>query len=186
MDCIVRGVAKSWTQLSDFHFHLIEVLLVEILLKMFALRFFETMLDFLQIFKKLIFNYSSLNSVFMYHWACQKFIEIKLEIKGIAFLGLSFCWEDFLSFLEGKESACLAGDPGSVPELGRSPGESNGCPLQYSFWRIPWREEPGGYSPWGRKESDLTERISLLLRDHETEPEKTAFWRLFSVLSRTL
>ena len=67
MDCIVLGVAKSWTQLSDFHFHLIEVLLVEILLKMFALRFFETMLDFLQIFKKLIFNYSSLNSVFMYH-----------------------------------------------------------------------------------------------------------------------
>ena len=66
MDCVVRGVAKSWTQLSDFHFHLIEVLLVEILLKMFALRFFETMLDFLQILKKLIFNYSSLNSVFMY------------------------------------------------------------------------------------------------------------------------
>ena len=66
MDCVVHGVAKSWTQLSDFHFHLIEVLLVEILLKMFALRFFETMLDFLQILKKLIFNYSSLNSVFMY------------------------------------------------------------------------------------------------------------------------
>ena len=24
-------------------------------------------------------------------------------------------------------------------------------------WKIPWREEPGGYSPWGRKESDMTE-----------------------------
>ena len=24
-------------------------------------------------------------------------------------------------------------------------------------WRIPWTEEPGGYSPWGRKESDTTE-----------------------------
>ena len=23
-------------------------------------------------------------------------------------------------------------------------------------WRIPWTEEPGGYSPWGRKESDMT------------------------------
>ena len=32
----------------------------------------------------------------------------------------------------GKESACNAGDPSSVPELGRSPGEINSYPLQYS------------------------------------------------------
>ena len=32
----------------------------------------------------------------------------------------------------GKESACNAGDPGSVPGLGRSPGEGIGFPLQYS------------------------------------------------------
>ena len=32
----------------------------------------------------------------------------------------------------GKESACSAGDPGSIPGLGRSPGEGNGKPLQYS------------------------------------------------------
>ena len=32
----------------------------------------------------------------------------------------------------GKESACNAGDPSSVPELGRSPGEVNSYPLQYS------------------------------------------------------
>ena len=31
----------------------------------------------------------------------------------------------------GKESACNAGDLGSIPELGRSPGEGNGYPLQY-------------------------------------------------------
>ena len=31
-----------------------------------------------------------------------------------------------------KESACSAGDPGSIPGLGRSPGEGNGDPLQYS------------------------------------------------------
>ena len=31
-----------------------------------------------------------------------------------------------------KESACNAGDPGSIPGLGRSPGEETGCPLQYS------------------------------------------------------
>ena len=32
----------------------------------------------------------------------------------------------------GKEPACKAGDPGSFPGLGRSPGEGNGNPLQYS------------------------------------------------------
>ena len=32
---------------------------------------------------------------------------------------------------DGKESACSAGDLGSLPGLGRSPGEGNGCPLQY-------------------------------------------------------
>ena len=32
----------------------------------------------------------------------------------------------------GKESACIAGDPGSIPRLGRSPGEGYGNPLQYS------------------------------------------------------
>ena len=33
---------------------------------------------------------------------------------------------------DGKESACNAGDPDSIPELGRSPGEGKGYPLQYS------------------------------------------------------
>ena len=34
---------------------------------------------------------------------------------------------------DGKESACNAGDPGSIPGLGRSPGEGNGYPLEYSY-----------------------------------------------------
>ena len=38
----------------------------------------------------------------------------------------------------GKESACNVGDLGSIPGLGRSPGEGKGYPLQYSAWRIPW------------------------------------------------
>ena len=36
-----------------------------------------------------------------------------------------------------KESACNAGDPHSVPGLGRSPGEANGYPLQYSCLENP-------------------------------------------------
>ena len=41
----------------------------------------------------------------------------------------------FLGFpggLDGKASACSAGDLGSIPELGRSPGKGKGYPLQYS------------------------------------------------------
>ena len=34
---------------------------------------------------------------------------------------------------DGKDSACNAGDLGSIPGSGRSPGEENGNPLQYSF-----------------------------------------------------
>ena len=37
----------------------------------------------------------------------------------------------------GKESACNAGDPGSIPRSGRSPGEGNGNLLQYSFLGNP-------------------------------------------------
>ena len=38
---------------------------------------------------------------------------------------------------DGKESACKAGDPGLIPALGRSPGERNGNPLQYSCLENP-------------------------------------------------
>ena len=32
-------------------------------------------------------------------------------------------------------------------------------------WRIPWTEEPGGYSPWGHQESDMTKCLKLSLLD---------------------
>ena len=38
---------------------------------------------------------------------------------------------------DGKESACSAGDPSLIPGLGRSPGEGNGNPLQYSCLENP-------------------------------------------------
>ena len=51
----------------------------------------------------------------------------------------------------GKESACNAGDLGSIPGLGKSPGEGNSYPLQYSGL------ENSIDSPWGHKESDTSE-----------------------------
>ena len=45
--------------------------------------------------------------------------------------GLSYLWSS-PGGSDGKESACNAGDPCSIPVSGRSPGEGNGNPLQYS------------------------------------------------------
>ena len=48
-----------------------------------------------------------------------------------------------LFFMPDKESACNAGDLGSIPGLGRSPGGGIGNPLQYSWpGESPWTEEP--------------------------------------------
>ena len=43
----------------------------------------------------------------------------------------------FLGSSDGKESACNAGDLGSIPGSGRSSGEGNGNPLQYSCLEKP-------------------------------------------------
>ena len=57
-----------------------------------------------------------------------------------------------------KDLPAMLGDPGSIPESGRSTGEGIGYQLQVLAWRIPWVEEPGRlYSPWGHKESDRTQ-----------------------------
>ena len=50
--------------------------------------------------------------------------------------------EGFLGGLDDKESTCNAGDPGSIPGLGRSPGEGNGNTLQYCL------ENPMVRGPW--------------------------------------
>ena len=58
-----------------------------------------------------------------------------------------------------KDSACNSGDLGSIPGLGRFPGEGKGLPIPV-FW-------PGEFlglcSPWGYKELDTTEQLSLHL-----------------------
>ena len=46
--------------------------------------------------------------------------------------------------LSSKDPACSAGDMGSIPRLGRSPGEGNGSPLQCSCLESPTDGEPGG------------------------------------------
>ena len=50
-------------------------------------------------------------------------------------------FEDFPGGSDGKTSAYSAGDLGLIPASGRSSGEGNGNPLQYSCLKIPWTEE---------------------------------------------
>ena len=74
------------------------------------------------------------------------------------------CTTGFPSGSVGKESACNAGatgDVASIPGSGRSPGGGHGNPLQYSCLENPQGQRSlVGYSPWGCKESDTTERLS--------------------------
>ena len=58
-----------------------------------------------------------------------------------------------------KESASNAGDLGLIHGLGTSPGEGKGYTLQYSG--LENSMDYTVYSPWGRKELDMTEQLSL-------------------------
>ena len=66
---------------------------------------------------------------------------------------------------EVKASAWNSGDPGSIPGLGRSPGEGNGNHSSILAWRIPWREEPGRLQSMGsqRVGHDFTFTFSSVL-----------------------
>ena len=75
--------------------------------------------------------------------------------------------EGFPGGSDSKESACNVRDLGLIPGLGRSPGGGHGYPLQYSCLENPhgWRSL-AGYSPWGRKEADVTEHAHARAHIH--------------------
>ena len=56
----------------------------------------------------------------------------KCKFQFLTFSILCDSFKGFPGSSAGKESTCNAGDPGSIPGSGRSPGEGKGCPLQYS------------------------------------------------------
>ena len=58
---------------------------------------------------------------------------------------------------DSKVSACNAGDQGSIPGSGRSPGEGNGNHSSILAWKIPWTKEPGRLQSIGLQRVRLTE-----------------------------
>ena len=64
------------------------------------------------------------------------------------------------------------GDTGSIPGSGRSPGEENGHPLLYSCWEIPMDR---GACPWGCKELNTTEQLSIAHRLNESMKNISSF-----------
>ena len=78
--------------------------------------------------------------------------QIWVQIQSLGFPGGS----------DGKESTCNAGDPGSIPGSGRSPGEGNGYPTPtFLPGESHGQRSLVGYSQWGCKESDTTEQQRL-------------------------
>ena len=83
-------------------------------------------------------KYSELNTNI---WCLQKEIETEY----------GFDWYPYSLVGKEKESACNAGNLSSIPGSGRSPGEGNGKPHQYS-----WTEEPGESQSMESQELDMT------------------------------
>ena len=63
-----------------------------------------------------------------------------------------------------KNLPANSGDTGSIPGWGRSPGEGNGNPFQYSCLGNPMDRALAGSSPWGHNDSDMTEHVHLRSR----------------------
>ena len=67
-------------------------------------------------------------------------------------------------WLRCKDSACIVGDPGSIPLSGRFPGEGNDYPLSILAWEIHrQRSLESYYSLWGRKKLKTIEQVSTCL-----------------------
>ena len=95
-----------------------------------------------------------------------------------------FCFQDFPGGSDGKASAYNAGDSGSIPVLGRSSGEGNGNPLQYSCLDNPmdggawWAAVHGVAKNWTQL-SDFTFTFHFHALEKEMATHSSALaWRI--------
>ena len=72
------------------------------------------------------------------------------------------CSTGFPAGSDGKECAHKAGAPGLIPGSGRSPGEANATHCMFLPGEFHGQRTLVGYSSWGRKDSDITEQLTLI------------------------
>ena len=79
---------------------------------------------------------------------------------------------------DSKESTCNAGALGSIPGMGRSPGEAWQPTPVFLPGESHGQRRLVGYSPWGHKELDMTERLSTVLYNLKVANEKinNCYW----------
>ena len=76
-------------------------------------------------------------------------------------MGRDECGSGFPGGSDGKDSACNAGDPGSISGWGRSPGEGNGYPLQFSSLEISMDRGAWQATVCGVADLDMTEQLMI-------------------------
>ena len=101
-------------------------------------------------------------------WHPETKVEENVKIE-CAMRSPKFGW-GFPSGSDNKECAYNAGDLGSIPGSGRSPGEENGNPLQYSCLGTPM--DRAGYSQWCHKELDTTEQLTFNKVGQNSSPSR--------------
>ena len=86
-----------------------------------------------------------------FHHRCHLYISLQL-----------WSHQGFPGSSDGRVSACSAGDLGSIPGYGRSPGEGNGSPVQYSCLDNSLDRRAWQATVHGVTESDMTKRLHFL------------------------
>ena len=82
------------------------------------------------------------------------------QLKRLSTHQQPFIW-GFSGGSDSKISACNAGDPDLIPRLGRSPGKEMVTHSSILPGESHEQRSLVGYSPWGLKESDMTEQVTL-------------------------
>ena len=136
----------SWSVLKLMSFE--SVVLSKHLILCHTLHLFPSVLPSIRVFS----NKSALLIRWLKYWSFS--ISPSVNIQGWFPLGWGFPYSS-----AGKEPSCKAGDLGSIPGLGRSPGEGKSYPLQYS--------DLENSMDWIHKESDTTEQLSLSLSNKQ-------------------
>ena len=86
---------------------------------------------------------------------------------------------------DSKVSVCSAGDPSSIPGLGRAPGEGNGSPLQYSCLENAldggaWQATVHGVAKSRTRLSDFTFTFTFTFRSYAQQWNYWVIWQLYS------